>query len=409
MVGVGETRDVAPGGQQRLGRAHVHARQRHQQLHRHRWRWPLWASSCRAARSPFAREPNCRRSLSISMRPWASSSKPASHSSPAALNRSSSGASTAAWPARCAIGSASRALRRPAARRPVSSRSWRVGRVGLPDLAAGSRSAAVEPARGVDLVGLHLGLRRSPWWPWDWRPRLRPRAAAAHRPRPSSWSWPPGPRGQSGRSTSRAKIPGSGGSSRSGRGGALGRREIDDAGLDDTFMDIEADVAYVGIGHGSSLSCGGKTGGCACLGRPVRSMVDELRPDNGAARLSPEGRDGNYLFELEAQPGGPEGRSHTTAGSWPIAISERPRDHRPLVLVLVNRGVECGGSSASRPQPGILELTMRTGDRSTGAAGPGPWPLFATRFQPRQAGACRRPTGAARGRRVCFVVRIEKG
>ena len=83
-----------------------------------------------------------------------------------------------------------------------------------------------------------------------------------------------------------------------------------------------------------------------------------------------------------AQPGGPEGRSHTTAGSRPIAISERPRDHRPLVLVLVNRGVECGGSSASRPQPGILELTMRTGDRSTGAAGPGPWPLFATRFQP---------------------------
>ena len=37
------------------------------------------------------------------------------------------------------------------------------------------------------------------------------------------------------------------------------------------------------------------------------------------------GRDGNYLFELEAQPGGPEGRSLTTAGSRPIDIVERPR------------------------------------------------------------------------------------
>jgi hypothetical protein len=37
------------------------------------------------------------------------------------------------------------------------------------------------------------------------------------------------------------------------------------------------------------------------------------------------GRDGNYLFELEAQPGGPEGRSLTTAGSQPIVVVERPR------------------------------------------------------------------------------------
>jgi hypothetical protein len=34
--------------------------------------------------------------------------------------------------------------------------------------------------------------------------------------------------------------------------------------------------------------------------------------------LPEEGRNGNYLFELEAQPGGPEGRSDTTAGSKPI-------------------------------------------------------------------------------------------
>ena len=39
----------------------------------------------------------------------------------------------------------------------------------------------------------------------------------------------------------------------------------------------------------------------------------------------PQGRNGNYLFELEAQPGGPEGRSNTTAGSQPIGVIERPQ------------------------------------------------------------------------------------
>jgi hypothetical protein len=37
------------------------------------------------------------------------------------------------------------------------------------------------------------------------------------------------------------------------------------------------------------------------------------------------GPNGNYLFELEAQPGGPEGRSDTTAGSKPLLVIERPR------------------------------------------------------------------------------------
>ena len=44
------------------------------------------------------------------------------------------------------------------------------------------------------------------------------------------------------------------------------------------------------------------------------------------------GQNGNYLSELEAQPGGPEGRPHTTAGSWPIAITGRPQGVRPRSL-----------------------------------------------------------------------------
>jgi RHS repeat-associated protein len=41
------------------------------------------------------------------------------------------------------------------------------------------------------------------------------------------------------------------------------------------------------------------------------------------------GQNGNYLFELEAQPGGPMGRPDTTAGSKPINPAGRPRSVRP--------------------------------------------------------------------------------
>src|SRR5208283_2024239 len=64
------------------------------------------------------------------------------------------------------------------------------------------------------------------------------------------------------------------------------------------------------------------------------------------------GRDGNYLFELEAQPGGPEGRSDTTAGSWPIRIVERPRNFPAsrscCLLIVVGRvsWFQCGGTSS---------------------------------------------------------------
>jgi YD repeat-containing protein len=42
-----------------------------------------------------------------------------------------------------------------------------------------------------------------------------------------------------------------------------------------------------------------------------------------------KGQNGTYLSELLAQPGGPEGRSITTAGSWPILVHDRPRGVRP--------------------------------------------------------------------------------
>ena len=59
-------------------------------------------------------------------------------------------------------------------------------------------------------------------------------------------------------------------------------------------------------------------------------MKHGLRDRMVASRRN--GPNGNYLFELEAQPGGPEGRSDTTAGSKPILTIERPRNVRPLVL-----------------------------------------------------------------------------
>lgn len=44
------------------------------------------------------------------------------------------------------------------------------------------------------------------------------------------------------------------------------------------------------------------------LGQPVVHETVNVQSKN-------EGPSGNYFFELKAQPGGPEGRSFTTAGS----------------------------------------------------------------------------------------------
>src|SRR5271168_1380810 len=42
-----------------------------------------------------------------------------------------------------------------------------------------------------------------------------------------------------------------------------------------------------------------------------------------------QGQNGTYLLELVVQPGGPEGRPDTTAGSKPISVVGRPQGVRP--------------------------------------------------------------------------------
>ena len=71
-----------------------------------------------------------------------------------------------------------------------------------------------------------------------------------------------------------------------------------------------------------------------------------------------QGRNGNYLFELEAQPGGPEGRSDNMTGSQPITKPERPRSVPALrsCQVLVVAGPNRNFSTvALRPEPGTYQ------------------------------------------------------
>src|ERR1017187_7100900 len=76
------------------------------------------------------------------------------------------------------------------------------------------------------------------------------------------------------------------------------------------------------------------------------------RLDYESVIASAVGPSGIYLFELGAQPGGPEGRSHTTAGSKPIAVVERPRSvpalRSCLVVLVVGTASWCqsGGTSS---------------------------------------------------------------
>src|SRR5690606_24262232 len=52
------------------------------------------------------------------------------------------------------------------------------------------------------------------------------------------------------------------------------------------------------------------------------------------AREESLGMNGTYLSEFATQPGGPEGRPHTTAGSKPIRETGRPRGVRPCSPLL---------------------------------------------------------------------------
>ncbi len=94
--------------------------------------------------------------------------------------------------------------------------------------------------------------------------------------------------------------------------------------------------------------------GPASLGAKTGAPVF-FQPDVGAAvsaneEVDESGPNGIYLSELLAQPGGPEGRPHTTAGSEAIKVIGRPRDDRSM-LSLPGVRVEDFFFS-SRPKPG---------------------------------------------------------
>jgi len=100
----------------------------------------------------------------------------------------------------------------------------------------------------------------------------------------------------------------------------------------------------------------------ASVGRSLD--YESAGPARGCLLLSKEGRNGIYLFELEAQPGGPEGRSDTAAGSKPIYAVERPRSVPALrsCLVVVD-GTESwfhSGNTSSRTRYGHIVPISRT-------------------------------------------------
>ena len=63
-----------------------------------------------------------------------------------------------------------------------------------------------------------------------------------------------------------------------------------------------------------------------------------------------EGLTGTYLFELEAHPGWPQGRSVTITGSKPISPIERPRRGRPWSRSFLSDGKIADVPAAASPQ-----------------------------------------------------------
>ena len=120
------------------------------------------------------------------------------------------------------------------------------------------------------------------------------------------------------------------------QGGAGGREAaaveglagvVKDGGLDLFLVEIEGGEWHTGF---TPMRESGPGSLGAEILRPGRSGTGR-----GNAREGEASTNGTYLCELEAQPGGPEGRPHTTAGSEPIRETGRPRDVRPCSPVLV--------------------------------------------------------------------------
>src|SRR5271165_6410800 len=102
---------------------------------------------------------------------------------------------------------------------------------------------------------------------------------------------------------------------------------VEDYGFDDFLVQIER-----GKWHNKFTPvCGERAGSFSVQ----RERPPETRPPvtrfgwTAWAGEEGKGKNGTYLFELEVQPGGPEGRPDTTAGSKPIPVVGRPQGVRP--------------------------------------------------------------------------------
>src|SRR5689334_22351733 len=75
---------------------------------------------------------------------------------------------------------------------------------------------------------------------------------------------------------------------------------------------------------GSLLSVKSRPGDLGAKVRPPGDPAARTQNGIGMRGRRRQGLNGTYLFELEVQPGGPEGRPVTIAGSQPIAVVGRP-------------------------------------------------------------------------------------
>ena len=137
---------------------------------------------------------------------------------------------------------------------------------------------------------------------------------------------------------------------------------IEDADLGLLLVNVESDpshgiISLVRAGPGrpgawaSAIPCGIPAGGWPM--RPKRHQAGAGNESNGT-----------YLFELAAQPGGPSGRPDTTAGSGPISVVGRPRSVRPPRTAFETakhsvpipvRGMRSDQGREENQEPGSLE------------------------------------------------------
>ncbi len=76
--------------------------------------------------------------------------------------------------------------------------------------------------------------------------------------------------------------------------------------------------------------------------------------------MADEGLTGTYLFELEAHPGEPQGRSVMITGSKPIPTVEQPRRGQPWSRSFLSLGTIADTSAAASPYARKFQRNIRT-------------------------------------------------